>query len=202
MIPTADEAKAILGPYHPMIRGIVEDAWAEWKSIQACRSEKEMAPLLYRRTISNYIFDAIARRAILAFGAEPAVHVEIEAQTFKLQFNGLCARFKKGGEDKLGSNIPTQAALAFMEADGLIPGMPPETGKVEFIWLPNAIWTDLDRVLVVARDGEQLIWEYDLDRAAPAVDVFTLPVAPLSPDDEGGPLITPKPVAKPASKQK
>lgn len=200
MIPTADEAKAILAPHHRLIRQVIEDAWAEWKAVQACRTKDGQPPVLYTRTISNYIFDAIARRAILAFGAEAAVHVEVEAQTFKLQFRGLCARYKKGGEDKLGSNIPTQAALAFIEADGLIPGMPPETAKVEFIWLPNEIWTDLDRVLVVARDGDRLIWEYEIDAAEPAAELHLLPTSPEEPDD-GPLLVTPKAPAKPDTKQ-
>ncbi|MDR6293796.1 hypothetical protein E9232_006349 [Inquilinus ginsengisoli] len=200
MIPTAEQAKGILGPYHPMIRGLIEEAWAEWKAVQACRAAQQLPPLLYPRTLSNYIFDAIARRAILAFGAEDAVQVEIEAQTFKLHFKGLCARFKKGGEDKLGRNVPTQAALAFMDADGLLPGMPPETAKVEFVWLSNEIG-DLDRVLVIARDGDQLIWEYDIDPAEPAADMLTLPISPTEPDNDGAPLVTPKTPAKPDTKQ-
>lgn len=199
MIPTRDEAKAILEPYHPLIASVIEQAWAEWKSVQACRSEKLMAPTLYPRTISNYIFDAIARRAIMAFGVDPAVRVDVEAQTFKLHFKGLSARFKKGGEDKLGSNHHTPTSLLFVEADSLLPGMSAETGKVEFIWLPNEIWTDLDRILVIARDGDRLIWDYEIDRSAPAAVVVPLPIKPEP--EPGAPLITPKPVAKPDTKR-
>jgi hypothetical protein len=79
----------------------------------------------------------------------------IEAQTFKVLVGGVILRFKKGGDDKLGCNIPTQAALAFMEADGVLPGMPPECGKVEVIWRSNEIGTALECVLVraIALDG-------------------------------------------------
>jgi hypothetical protein len=168
-------------------------------AVQAFRASKGFPPMLYTRSISNYIFDALARPAIMDFGAEAAVRVEVEAQTFKLHFKDLCARFKKGGEDKLGQNHPTQAALAFEEADGMIPGTSHETGKVEIIWLPNEIWTDLDRILVVARDGDHLIWEYEIERKAPAA-VVMLPTTPSDPDADG-PLITPKPTAIPDSEQ-
>ena len=154
----------------------------------------------YPRTISNYIFDAIARRAILDFAAEPKVRVEVDAQTFKLHFRGLSARFKKGGDDKLGSNHHTAASLLFVEADGVLPGLGPETGKVEFIWLPNEIWTDLDRILVVARDGDRLIWDYEIERARPSAEIATLPT-PAAPEPDK-PLITPKPGAKPETERK
>lgn len=199
-IPTKDEAREILGPYHGLIWRIVHEAWAEWRAVQALRAATEMQPVLYHRTKANYVFDAIARRAILLFGAEPRVSVEDEAQTFKLIFRGtLLARFKKGGDDKLGRNIPTQTAMAFMDADGVLPGLPPETAKVEIVWLPNDIWTKVDKVLVIARDGDRLIWEYEIEEAADAADIVPMPLGPTEPpepEDDG--LVTPK--ARPSSK--
>jgi hypothetical protein len=115
-IPVKDDVKKILEPYHGKIRNVVEEAWTEWRAVQALRVDAGLPALLYQRTISNYIFDAIARRAIPAFGAESRVSVKIEAQTFKLSFRGVAARFKKGGDDGLGCSIPTQAALASLRS--------------------------------------------------------------------------------------
>lgn len=199
MTPTADQARAILEPYHSLIRDVIEAAWAEWKAVQGFRASQGYPPMLYSRSISNYIFDALARTAIMGFGAEARVRVDVESQSFKLHFKDLCARFKKGGEDKLGQNHPTQAALAFQEAAGMIPGTSHETGKVEIIWLPNEIWTNLDRILVVARDGDRLIWEYEVEREASAA-VVLLPTTPSEPDADG-PLIRPKPIALPNTEQ-
>lgn len=205
-IPTKDEAREILGPYHGLISRIVHEAWGEWRTVHGLRTSAGLPPPLYHRTISNDMFDAIARRAILLFGAEPRVSVEQEAQTFKLFFRSrLLVRFKKGGDDKLGSNVPTQTAMAFIRADGVPPNMPPETAKVEIIWLPNEIWTKVETVLVVARDGDRLIWEYEIDEAAEADDVVPMPM-PLSPTEppepSGDDLVTPKarPGAKPVKK--
>lgn len=196
MIPTLDHAKGILEPHHPLIRRVIDEAWAEWRDMAAWRASKGFPPILYPRVIADYMFDGIARRGILAFGALDAVHVEVEAQTFKLHFRGLSARFKKGGEDKLGRNHHTQTSLAFVEADGLLPGLPPETGKVEFIWLPNELMTDLKQVLVIARDGDKLIWEYEIKPSAGSATIHPLPSAPDEPDAGAPPLVTPKPGTK------
>ena len=196
---TQDEVRAVLEPYHDVIRQVIDDSWDEWRMVHAFRLEAKLPPVLYHRTISNYVFDAIARRAIPAFAAKPLVNVKVEAQTFKLQFRGLCARFKKGGADNLGCNIPTEAALAFMETDGLLPGMPPETMKVEIIWLPNDIWTQIDRVLIVARDGDELLWEYEVERPAGA-KLYVVPTPTPPSDPDGHDLVKPKttPAEKPS----
>lgn len=196
-VPTKTEVEAALGRYHPLIRRVVDEAWAEWRAVSAFRSEAGMSPLLYKRVISNYVFDAIARRAIPAFAAEESVRLDIDAQTFKVLIGGIIVRFKKGGEDNLGCNIPTQAALAFMDADGVLPGMPPECGKVEIIWRPNEIWTALECVLVVARDGDRLLWEYEIGPDH-STEVVPLPITPRDPSGEdAGDLVKPK--SKPAA---
>src|SRR5579862_401029 len=196
--PVKDDVKALLTPYHGKLRKVAHDAWQEWRMVQDFRVSAGLPSLLYTRTIANYVFDAIARRAIPLFAAEPRVSVQIEAQTFKLAFRGVAARYKKGGDDGLGCSIPTQAALAFMEADGLLPGLPPETAKVEIIWLPNDIWTRLEHVLVVARDGDTLLWQYEIDDAdegGGSGTIIPFPSAPPpdpAPETDNSNLVKPK----------
>jgi hypothetical protein len=186
-----DDVQKVLEPYHQRIRGVVVRAWEERRAEAAWRAGNGMDPLFYSRTVANYIFDAIARIAVNEFVADSSVHVKVEAQTIKLFFKGgICARFKKGDDNKLGQNHPTQASLAFEMADATLPWFPPATAKVEFIWLANELNTRLERVLVVARDGDRLIWEYDIDPAAGML--VPLPIAPApEPPSEAG-LITPK----------
>jgi hypothetical protein len=198
-IPEKDQARDTFGPYHGLIWRIIHEAWGEWRLVQRLRSDNGLPPLLYQRSIANYMFDAIARRAIPAFGAEDRVLLDIDAQTFKIFVGGIAARFKKGGDDKLGNSIPTLTALAFMEADGVLPGMPLGTAKVEIIWLPNDIWTQVERVLVIARDGDELVWEYEIDDpgSAGSGEVIPFPPAPAAPPEpeDGSGLVKPK--AKP-----
>jgi hypothetical protein len=194
--PVMAEVKAVLQPFHPQIRGVVERAWAEWRAVAALRATNGMAPVLYSRTITNDVFDAIARNGISEFSATSGVNLKIESQTFKMFFKGsVCARYKRGDNNNLGQNIPTQASLAFESVDGELPGFPPDTSKVEFIWLPNELNTKLEHVLVVARDGDDLIWEYEIEETAASgsgtVIPFPEPPQPLGPsvDDD---LVKPK----------
>lgn len=193
--PVRADVQGVLEPYHRRIRRIVEEAWAEWRAVDGFRKRQKFGPVLYPRTVANYIFDAIARLAIKEFADDSSVHVEIEAQTIKIVFKSVVlARFKKGDDDKLGQNIPTQSVLAFIDADGIFPGMPPETSKVEFIWLANEIHTRLEHVLVVARDGDELLWDYEIGPADEAgATIIEFPAPPLAPtpsDDDK--LVTPK----------
>jgi hypothetical protein len=112
-----------------------------------------------------------------------------------LFFKGrVCARFKRGDDDKLGQNVATQTALAFEDADGELPGFPAETVKVDFIWLANDLNTRLEHVLVVARDGDRLLWEYEIEEepasGSGTVIPFPDPTAPKPSGDDD--LITPK----------
>ena len=195
--PIKEQVQADLEDFHERIRSVVERAWAEWRAIAAFRAENNFTPFLYSRTVANLMFDAIARNAIAEFAGDPSVHVEIETQTIKLFFRGaVFARFKKVDDNKLGQNIPTQAALAFEFVEGAFPGLPAETAKVEFIWLANEINTRLEHVLVVARDGDRLLWDYEIG-AIPAAGAGTVipfpePPTPPPPAGEGDDLVTPK----------
>ncbi len=201
MIATKEEVQAALSQYHPLIRKIIDDAWAEWRAVEGFRQGQDYGAIAYKRTISNYMFDGIARRAIRVLGSLDGIHVKPEAQTVKFFAGGKALfRFKKGDDAKLGCNIPTEASLAFIDADRSIPGLPPETAKVEVIWQPNEIWTQIERELVIARDGDRLIWEYDLDRdmGGAAVLPFPTPIPPAPADDEDDlPVVKPKPITKP-----
>ena len=194
--PVKGDVQRVLKDFHARIRKVVEHAWAEWRAMATFRAENGFDPYLYSRTIANIVFDAIARYAVAEFAANSAVHIEIEPQTIKLFFkSSVCARFKKGDENGLGQNIPTQAALAFEVADAMLPGFPPETSKVEFIWLTNDINTRLEHVLVVARDREALLWDYEIEET-PSADTGTIipfpePPTPPAPP-EGDDLVKPK----------
>jgi hypothetical protein len=157
---------------------------------------------LYDRTKSNSIFDAIVRHAVKEFFGDDTIQIKMEAQTMKIFFGGMVlARFKKSDENGLGCNIPTQAVLAFTDPEALLPGMSEETAKVEFTWTPNEIWTALESVKVVARDGDTLLWDYDIPGSGEVTHLLP-DTAPDGGSDSGGVVITPKgkPAQKPESK--
>ena len=94
--PVMADVKSILEPYHPRIRSVIELAWAEFRQISELRTQHGIPPVLYSRTVSNDVFDAIARYAIAEFASDPSVHVEIEPQTIKLFFKGPSSLVSKG----------------------------------------------------------------------------------------------------------
>ena len=175
-----DEVRKVLDPHHARIATVIHEAFAEWRSIENFRISSGHGPTLYDRTKSNDVFDAIARRAIPRFGVEERVSVDVDAQTFRLRFNGLVLRIKKGDDDGLGQNWPTQKVLAFIEADGVLPGLPPETAKIEVVWKPNEIWTAVENIYVTARDGDIVLWKYEIRQALPSAEIFQFP-KPLQP---------------------
>lgn len=186
-----DEVRAALEPYHDRIRSTVLSGFSEWQSVAKCRTTKGFGPVLYPRTITNYVFDAIARNAMTAFGSDSTVRILDEAQTVKFCFGEVViGRFKKGDDDHLGQNIPTQAVMDFVCAQQSLPGLPPAAAKVEFIWTLDVLGTRVETVLVVARDRERLLWSYEIEPKEPATGVIPLP-APVEPDDDR-PLVAPK----------
>jgi hypothetical protein len=194
-LPTISEnaARDILTPYHDRIRAIVERAWAECRDVTEFRTTAGHGPRLYRRTLSNEMFDAIARHTISEFGSESSVYVRLEPQTLKIFFGSmLVARFKRGAQNKLGRNVLTQAIMDFIHPEGKLDGFPPEGGKVEFVWMSNDIQTALADVFVTARNGNRLIWSYAIPAAAAGAEiiVFNPSLAPAS--DDTGDLVAPK----------
>ncbi|MBL4645398.1 MAG: hypothetical protein COA52_07455 [Hyphomicrobiales bacterium] len=192
MTITKEKAQDIWSPHHDRIIRVIESAWAEYIALKQCRLENGFAPLLYSRTKSNDIFDAIARYAFEEFGSDEKFMLRTEAQTFKIFHSNCCIRFKKSGTNLLGNNIPTQAAMAFAEADGQLPNMPPNTAKLEIVWVANDIFTELESIHILARDGDTLLWEYPIDRADDKEIVINIPTSPTDPDDDFDGLIKPK----------
>lgn len=187
------QVREALTPYHSRIKGAIVSGFAEWLAVAECRTKNGFAPILYPRTITNYVFDAIARNARSVLGLDPTVRVLDETQTVKFCFgNVVVGRFKKGDDDHLGQNIPTQAVLGFVDPQQSLPGFPPAAAKVEFVWAANDIGTEIESVLVVARDCERLLWSYEIDDAAESggIGVVVLPT-PSGPDDDE-PLVKPK----------
>ena len=186
------EVRKALTPYHARLRSAVVMGFDEWLAVAECRARNGFAPILYPRTIANYVFDAIARHARSMFSADATVRILDESQTVKFCFGGVViGRFKKGDEDNLGQNIKTQAVLNFLDAQQVLPGLPPEAAKVEFVWMANDIGTAIEAVTVVARDGDQLLWSYEIDDAEEGGGAIIEFPTPSGPDDDE-PLVRPK----------
>ena len=164
------DVKSSLNQFHSRIRAVVSRAFEEWSGVQKYRAENHLSTLRYPRTIANYVFDAIVREAISEFGNDPEVHIVHKAQTVLFCFGStVIGRFKKANKAKMGQNIPTQAFLSFVDPQQSLPGFPPEATKVEFTWCANKTGTEIEKVMVIARNIGQVLWWYELENTVETI---------------------------------
>lgn len=190
-----EDVKSALSPYHDSIKQVISSGYDEWQRVSAFRAMSGYSPVLYPRTMANYVFDAIARNAQATFGRDKTVRIRQEAQTIKFIFAGkVVVRFKKGDDDQLGKNILTQAVLDYLDPQQTLPGFPPEAAKVEIVWSANDIGTEVEEIAVVARDGNTLKWSYRINDASGENGDFNVLPFPDGPaPDDFSPLVVVKP---------
>lgn len=189
-IARIESVQPVLDQFAKRLRGVLDHAMDDWLKLPS-RSE-----LLYARTRANYIFDRIVHHALLEFDGDGANTVKAlpEAQTVKFLFrNSVVARFKKGNANGVGSNIPTQAVMDFIDPQGCFAGIP-EIHRVEIVYQLNVLGTGYAEVAVVARDRKTRIWAYPLDGRSAEI----IPLPTRTPPTLNPPEVTPK--AKPESK--
>ena len=88
--------------------------------------------------------------------------------------NTVLFRFKKADETGRSSNVATQLALAFHNHEQDLSGLP-EVQRVEVVYKLNRLETQVDDICVVARNGDQIAWEYSLLDAGEAAVPLPMP---------------------------
>lgn len=180
-----DEVKQQLSPYHDRIRSVIERGYDDWVQIKKYMARSSIGPVLYPRTVANFVFDAVVQHALIEFAEDEGIRIVKESQTVKFCFEDIVlARFKKGDEANLGQNQPTQAVIDFVAAQNSFPGLPPSAAKVEFLFSADAIEGGIDRVILAARDGDTLLWHYDLNDVAESDGTVPFPTPILPSDDD------------------
>lgn len=154
-IPRLDDVRQILEAREAPIGTIVLDAWDQW-----WRNPERLT--LYRRTRATLVHNYMMNLARPALGADPGIHpVEKQETIFFVADQKLVFRFKKGDDIGLSNNIETQAALAFNDPQQTLPHLP-DVGRVDIAYVLNPFETLIERILVVARDGDRLVWSYPI----------------------------------------
>lgn len=185
-----DAVREALGSYHNAIFEIAHDAWRDWQTLAL--SGRLLFP---SRSRACLVHDFMVQRAIAAWAGNSGVRILQYDETAKFVIDdAILLRFKKADDRGLGANIPTQAFLDFAEQQRDLPGMP-YVHKVEVVYVLNRLQTQIDRVVVVARDGNVRLWDYVVVPDTSA-EIVPLPIQPIAPDQERGARIT---VKKPAA---
>ena len=158
-----EAVRRTLEPFHGRIWRVFQRGYADWLKIKELMSHHQMGPIIYPRTATNHIFDAIAQHAIKEFASAPSVSVRAESQTVKFCFRDkVVARFKKGNQDHLGQNHPTQAVMRFIDPQLVLPDFPPEAAKVDITWTSTILEDAIEELCVVARDRDIRRWFYPI----------------------------------------
>lgn len=184
------DVRAVLHPTREAkIARALTKAWQDWID-NPHRSLYSRWP----RTRANMVFERIADRLQEEFADDLGVHFHFQDETIKVVFDDrIIVRFKKADEDGFGINIPTQATIAFCEAQAELPGLP-GLQKVEILYHLNELGTIIAGITAQARDGEMRLWAYPLagGEADPASEPLPLPPPAPRPLYDAADLVSPR----------
>jgi len=179
MIADEEIVRTVLQPYETGIYQAIHGAWSDYQGLQL--GGRLMFP---SRSRACLVHDFMVKRAISTWSDDVGVRVIHHNETAKFVIaDQVLLRLKKADDRGLGANIPTQASLDFIEQQFDLPGLP-DVHKVEVVYQLNTLQTQIDQIVVVARDGHKRLWDYVI---APytATGVIPLPVSAI-PEKERG----------------
>ena len=170
-IPSETTVRPILDEIHEQVVSAIREAWEDWlasdfNGVWRCK-----------RSRANFVWEQIIERANNALLDHDAVHVIDGHETMKFLVRDIVLfRFKKADETGRSSNVATQLALAFHDHEQDLFGLP-EVQRVEVVYKLNRLETQIDDICVVARNGDQIAWEYSLLDVGEAAIPLPLPEA-------------------------
>lgn len=181
--PSKDIVEPILATVEEPIVAAIHSAWGDWLK------SPHIGVWRCKRSRANFVWEQIVERAHHAFAEVKSVRVMEGQETYGfLVEDRVLFRFKKANENGYTSNVPTQMALSFHDHDTDLFGLP-KVVRVEVAYTLNRLETDIADIIVVARDGDAVVWTYSLlDRSdgviplpvpQPAVDPASRPAARL-----------------------
>jgi len=146
---------AALARYETQIIHAVHGGWEDWRALSL--AGRLMFPARSRACL---VYDFIVQRAEAAFAGDSNVRTLRRDETIKFVFgDSVLLRFKKATDNGLGSNIQTQATLGFVDQQQDLPDLP-HVQKVEVVYVLNHLQTQIEQVLVAARNKDVRLWNY------------------------------------------
>ena len=178
----------IMGKFETRIREVFERAWQDWM-------EMPKRAVFSARSRASLVFDLLKNHALAEFDGDPDIHIIVRGQTVMFLFQDcVLVRFKKANSAGLGSNIETQAVIAFVSPQVNIPGLLPDMVKVEVNYHLDKLATRIKSIAVTARDGGRKLWAYEAragEGGAGAGEVIDL-VPASKPGDDTPPYVFPR----------
>jgi len=175
--PPIEAVQSLFRPYQAKFVKYWMEAWCRWLASPQSKS------FIYKRTRANDVFDYAMQMAIPDMETTPGVVVKKRHDTAYFGFSDkLFVRMKKGDERGLGRNYPTQLNLSIVQVGETIPLFDEHPWKIEITYILNDLETQIAEILVIARDGDKVLWDYPIYRADRALDELPAPsMLPVSP---------------------
>ena len=168
-IPSEATVRPILDKIRDPVVSAIRAAWQDWLDSGLNGGWR------CKRSRACFVWEQIIERANIALLDHDAVHVIEGHETMKfLVHDTVLFRFKKADDTGRSSNVATQLALAFHDHEQNLFGLP-EVQRVEVVYKLNRLETQIDDICVVARNGDQIAWEYSLLDAGEAAVPLPMP---------------------------
>jgi hypothetical protein len=178
MFPTEDRVRDVIGPHEQRIVGVFERAW------KRLSESPERVALEYKRTVATLMHQFVVHELRREYHGDKSVHLIEENETVRMLINREAViRFKKMDERGYTRAQPTLATMAFTTPNSVLPfdsEYVPERFTADVGYVLNDLGTRIDHILVAARNGDAVLWSYEIPRATPMAD-FIIPVAPTAP---------------------
>jgi hypothetical protein len=180
-IPDKNIVSATLSRLNKDFVSVITDAWERLsrnpdKSVMNRRSQRTLT--------HNFMMINALERLGKIDGVYPIERDSYETAVFLVD-KSVLVRFKKGNDQGLSRNIPTQAALAFNDPQEKLFDLP-DVWRVDVVYTLNRFETQISDILVVARNGDDVLWSYSIYSGtadiAPVITINPLLPEPPSPD--------------------
>lgn len=180
-IPSQAAVRPVLDEIRDQIVASIHEAWSDWMA------SDHLGVWRCKRSRANFVWEQIVERAYTALSDHDTVHVIDGHETMKfLVQDAVLFRFKKADDSGRTANVATQLALAFHDHEQNLFGLP-EVLRVEVVYKLNKLETSIQDICVVARDGDQVAWEYSLLDADDVVE--PLPMPALEPEQPAAKIV-------------
>ena len=168
-LPNQAAVRPVLDEIRGHIVASIHKAWDDWTA------SDHVGVWRCKRSRANFVWEQIVERAHAALSDNDTVHVIDGHETMKfLVQDAVLFRFKKADDSGRTANVATQLALAFHDHEQNLFGLP-EVLRVEVVYKLNKLETSIQDICVVARDGDQVAWEYSLLDADDVVQPLPMP---------------------------
>ncbi len=172
MLVSEKEVEESLKPYFDDMVRLVNSAFTDWLQSPFAASMQDA------KVRANVIWNQFLYHAKAHFDTDSVVRVESMSHWSGLVVDSkYFIRMKKAGPKMLSRNYPTRSAVAFNDASvDLFDGV----ARLELIYGLDNLGTAVDKIVLVQRHRNQILWALDLLRLTDSTKqaVIPMPVQP------------------------